>query len=109
MWFYIKRLNTVGKQDLTLKKKKPSGQPVFRSLPLTGVRHLFQKYHYHFDSLEQPRKEDKGVFFILDMEQREKIGGYELIKLYIGAKDYLIRKAVGDNGYGKVTTLVFSV
>ena len=114
MWFYIKRLNIVGKQDLTLNRKKPSGRPIFQMAPLTGVRHLFQRYHYRFDNLNQPRYESIGVnknkknkFFIFDMEQREKIGGYEKIKLYIGAKNYLIRKAKGDNGYGKVTTISF--
>ena len=108
MWFYVQRLNTVGKQELDLKKKKASGQPIFRTIPLTGVRHLFRKYHYRFDRPEQPRLEFGQKVFVLDLEQREKIGGYENIKLYVDSKDFLILKAVGDDGYGKVSTIEYS-
>ena len=108
MWFYIQRLNTAGKQELDLKKKQPSGRSVFRDNPLGGLERLFRKYHYRFDRAEQPRQEAGGNFFIFDMEQREKIGGYERIKLYVDAKDHLVRKAVGDDGYGKVSTIEFS-
>ena len=108
MWFYISRLNTVGKQELDLKKKQPSGRRVFRDNPLTGLERLFRKYHYRFDKAEQPRKEAGGTFFIFDLEQREKIGGYERIKLYVDAKDHLVKKAIGDDGYGKVSTIEFS-
>ena len=108
MWFYIQRLNTVGKQELDLKKKQPSGRSVFRDNPLGGLQRLFRKYHYRFDKAEQPRQEAGGNFFIFDLEQREKIGGYERIKLYVDAKDYLVRRAIGDDGYGKVSTIEFS-
>ena len=108
MWFYIKRINIVGKQELNLKKKQPSGRSVFRLSPLTGLQRLFKKYHYHFDTVKQPRQEEGGDFFIFSMEQREKIGGYERIKLYVDAKSYIVKMAVGDNGYGKVSTIKFS-
>ncbi len=108
MWFYVKRLNTVGKQQLDLKTKTSSGSSVFHSSPLTGVKRLFRKYHYRFDKAKQPRVEQGGNFFVLDLEQREKIGGYEKMKLYIDAKTYLIKRAVGDDGYGKTSTIEFS-
>lgn len=108
MWFYIQRLNTVGKQELDLKKKQPSGSLVFRETPLGGLGRLFRKYHYRFDKAKQPRQEAGGYFFIFSMEQREKIGGYERIRLYVDAKDYLVRKAIGDDGYGKISTVEFS-
>ncbi len=108
IWFYVQRLNTVGKQELDLKKKKSNGQPLFKTVPLTGVRHLFRKYHYRFDTPEQPRLDGGRMVFVLNLEQREKIGGYENIKLYVDAKDYLILKAIGDDGYGKVSTIEYS-
>ncbi len=107
MWVYIRRLNAVGKQDLTLKKKNESGRPIFVGTPGPGLARLFRKYHYRFDSPEQPRVVDGAKVFVLDMEQREKIGGYENIKLFIDASSYLVRKAVASDGYGKTTTMTF--
>ena len=108
MWFYIKRLNVAGKQDLTLQTKTSSGRKVFQNNPITGVKRLFQKYHYRFDSQEQPRKEGDRLCFVFDLEQREKIGGYEHLTLYVDAKTYLIYKAIGDDGYGKTAEMNFS-
>ena len=108
MWFYVQKLKTVGKQELNLKVKDANGKNIFRSNPLTGVRRLFRKYHYRFDKHEQPRQERGRTFFALELEQREKIGGYERMKLYIDASTYLIYKAEGDDGYGKVSRIEFS-
>lgn len=107
MWVYIRRLNAVGKQDLRLQKKDESGKNIFQDTAGPGVSRLFRKYHYRFDRPEQPRNEDGSSVFVLDMDQREKTGGYEKIKLYVDASSYLIRKAVASDSQGKSTTLVF--
>lgn len=108
MWFYIRRLNAVGKQELTLKKQNASGRDIFTADPQSGLKRLFRKYHYSFDTPEQPREVNGGRFFILDMEQREKIGGYERIKLFVDAESYLVKRAEAADGYGKETTITFS-
>ena len=107
MWVYIRRLNAVGKQDLRLQKKDESGKNIFQDTAGPGVSRLFRKYHYRFDKPEQPRNEDGSSFFVLDMDQREKTGGYEKIKLFVDASTYLIRKAVASDNQGKTTTLTF--
>lgn len=108
LWVFINRLKAVGKQDLRIKKKDENGRQIFLAAPRPGLERLFSKYHYIFDGTDQPREADGGTYFILDLEQREKIGGYEKIKLYVDAKTYLIRKAVATDGYGKKSTITFS-
>ena len=108
MWFYIRRLNAVGKQELTLKKKNASNRDVFTADPTNGLKRLFRKYHFYFDIPEQPRNFDDGTFFVLDMDQREKIGGYEHIRLFIDPKTYLVQRAEASDGYGKQTSIRFS-
>lgn len=108
LWVFIKRLGAVGKQDLTLKKKNESDSDIFSTTPGPGLSRLFRKYHYKFDKPQQPRKFDDGTFFVLEMEQREKIGGYETILLYIDPSNYLIRKAEATDSYGKRTVISFS-
>jgi len=107
LWVYIQRLNAAGKQDLRLQKKDESGKNIFTDAAGPGVSRLFRKYHYRFDKPEQPRSEDGTSVFVLDMEQREKTGGYEKIKLYVDSNSYLIRRAIASDGQGKTTTLVF--
>lgn len=107
LWIYIRRLSTVGKQDLKLKVKNENGQNVFLSNPEEGLSRLFRKYHYRFDTVEQPRVEDGQEYFVLDLEQREKIGGYEKIKLFVDTESYLIKKAIAWDGDGKETSIRF--
>ncbi|MBI3395764.1 MAG: outer membrane lipoprotein carrier protein LolA [Spirochaetia bacterium] len=107
LWVYIARLGAVGKQDLQLSKKNEANKDIFLKSPGAGLSRLFRKYHYKFDGQRQPRQEDGGSFFVLDMEQREKIGGYENIKLFIDSSSYLIRRAAATDGYGKKTTISF--
>jgi outer membrane lipoprotein carrier protein len=107
MWVYIRRLNAAGRQDLRIQKKDESGKNIFQDTAGPGVSRLFRKYHYRFDGADQPRKEDGVNVFVLLMDQREKTGGYQQIKLSIDAESYLIRKAVANDGQGKVTTLTF--
>lgn len=105
---FIKRLGAVGKQDLTLDRKNSSG-PIFTTNSPDGLNRLFRKYHYKFDTIEQPRSVgDATKYFVLDLDQREKIGGFEKMKLFVDSESYLIKKAVATDGRGKVTTITFS-
>lgn len=108
MWYYIRRKNIVGRQDLTIKKKNSSGQDIFVSGVVSGLKRLFKKYHYHFDTPEQPRLIDAKEQFVLSMKQRTRIGGYEKMTLYIDSKSYLVTRAAGEDGYGKKSTISFS-
>lgn len=106
LWIYIKRKDVVGKQDLTLEKKKKSGRPIFKVNSKEGLYRLFRKYHYKFDNIKQPRKGDDGKsYFVLALEQREKIGGFEHMTLYVDAKTYLIKKTIAKDSLGNQTTL----
>ncbi|MEM7181242.1 MAG: outer membrane lipoprotein carrier protein LolA [Spirochaetota bacterium] len=109
LWIYIKRKDVVGKQDLTLKKKKKSGKPIFQVSSSAGLNRLFRKYHYKFNSTKQPQKgKDGKSYFVLALEQREKIGGFEHMTLYVDAKTYLIHKTIAKDSLGNKTTLEFS-
>ena len=108
MWFYVSKLKTVGKQDLSLSKKDANGKAIFRETPATGVKRLFTKYHYRFDSLEQPKSFPFCNCFVLDLDQREKIGGYVSMKVYIDSKRYLIKKSEGIDASGSKHVITFS-
>ncbi|MGJ4718276.1 LolA family protein [Leptospira interrogans] len=109
LYIYIARLNAVGKQDLTLNKSNKSG-PIFSNFTDEGLSRIFRKYHYKFDSIEQPQTSSKDgrKYFVLNLEQREKIGGFETMLLYVDAQTYFIQKAVASDGRGKETTIEFS-
>ncbi|EMO25702.1 outer membrane lipoprotein carrier protein LolA [Leptospira interrogans serovar Bataviae str. HAI135] len=109
LYIYISRLNAVGKQDLTLNKSNKSG-PIFSNFTDEGLSRIFRKYHYKFDSIEQPQTSSKDgrKYFVLNLEQREKIGGFETMLLYVDAQTYFIQKAVASDGRGKETTIEFS-
>ncbi|MCE9499788.1 MAG: outer membrane lipoprotein carrier protein LolA [Leptospira sp.] len=109
LWIYIKRIGAVGKQDLELKKNNTSG-PIFQAGSAEGLNRLFRKYHYKFDSISQPQvsPKDGKQYFVLALEQREKVGGYENMLLYVDAESYLIKKAIAADGRGKETTIDFS-
>lgn len=108
LWVYIRSINAAGKQDLTLKTVDESKRPVFAVMPGPGLTRLFRKYHYRFDGTKQPRTEDGQSVFVLDLEQREKIGGFERMKLYIDATSYLIVRADADDGQGKQSVIRLS-
>lgn len=109
LWIYIKRIEAVGKQDLEIQKNNTSGEPIFPTNTPAGLFRIFRKYHYKFDSINQPQKlEDGKDYFVLALEQREKIGGFDYITLFIDAQDYLIRKAIGRDSRGKETKIEFA-
>ncbi|MCZ8341877.1 MAG: outer membrane lipoprotein carrier protein LolA [Leptospira sp.] len=108
LYIFIKKLGAVGKQDLSMDKKNSSG-PIFTTNSPDGLNRLFRKYHYKFDSIEQPRSLGEGStkYFVLDLDQREKIGGFEKMKLFVDSESYLIKRAVAMDGRGKETTISF--
>ena len=108
LWVYIRSINAAGKQDLTLKTIDESKRPVFAVMPGPGLSRLFRKYHYRFDGTNQPRMEDGRSVFVLDLEQREKIGGFERLKLHVDATTYLIVRADADDGQGKQSVIRLS-
>lgn len=107
LWIYISRLNIAGKQDLTLEAKDEKGKPIFSVMPGAGLNRLFRKYHYRFDSQTQPRSIDGKETYVLDLVQKEKIGGFETMVLYIDAESYLVRKSVATDGRGRKTAVSF--
>ncbi len=108
LWVYIRSINAAGKQDLTLKTVDESKRPVFAVVPGPGLSRLFRKYHYRFDGTQQPRTEDGRSVFVLDLEQREKIGGFERMKLHVDPKTFLIVRADADDGQGKQSQIRLS-
>jgi outer membrane lipoprotein carrier protein len=110
LYIFIKRLGAVGKQDLTLDKKNSSGA-IFNTNSADGLSRLFRKYHYKFDAIEQPRlmvEKDPTLYFVLELDQREKIGGYEKMRLFVDSESYLIKRAIATDGRGKETTIAFT-
>ncbi len=108
LWIYMSRLRAVGKQDLRLDTKDENGRRIFLKNPGTGLKRLFRKYHYRFDTVEQPREVEGRSYFVMDLEQREKIGGYEKIKLFVDSDSYLVRRAVATDSFGRETTITFT-
>lgn len=108
LWIYIRKLNAVGKQDLTLDLRDENNSKIFLATPGPGLERLFKKYHYRFDGVEQPRTVDGKSYFVLDMNQMVKIGGFERITLFIDSDTFLIAKAIGTDNLGKKTTVTFS-
>jgi outer membrane lipoprotein-sorting protein len=109
LWIYIKKIGAVGKQDLEISKNNTSGEPIFQANSIPGLNRIFRKYHYKFDSINQPQKlEDGKEYFVLSLEQREKIGGFENMTLYVNSNDYIVYKAIGKDARGKETILEYS-
>ncbi len=108
LWIYIRRINAAGRQSLDLDVKTRDGRDVFYKEPVSGLGRLFSRYHYRFDTVDQPKNTGDGQFFVMDLEQREKIGGYEKIQLFIDPETYLIKKATGVTQTGRESTVTFS-
>lgn len=110
LWIYIQKINAVGKQDLEIQKNNTSGEPIFQSSSPSGLNRLFRKYHYKFDTIEQPRiiGTDPKKYFVLSLEQREKIGGFENMTLFVDSETFFIKKSIGTDSRGKQTTIEFS-
>lgn len=103
MWIYMPSLNVVAEQDLN-----NAGASLFTSGTKNGLNRLFSKYHYKFDSKDQPAPESDGKkYYTLFLKQRESRSGYRSIKLWI-TEDYLIKKASGETSNGKKVEIEFT-
>lgn len=107
LWIVIGKQNIVGKQDLNLQVKDENDKPIFAVMPGRGVSHLFRKYHYKFDDIQQPKVIDGKRYYVLDLEQKVKTGGYEKMKLYVNADTYFIEKAMAEGSFETKTTIEF--
>ena len=108
LWIYLRKSRVVGVQSLKNSKVK-NDKLLYTSK--SSLKRLFRKYHYKFNSIEQPRlisKNDDRKYFVLLLEQREKVGGYEKIILYVNASNYFIQRAISYDGRGKQVTFVLS-
>ena len=102
MWIYIPSMNVVAEQDL----KSNSG--FFSSGTKSGLRRLFSKYHYKFNSKKQPEKQNDGTMkYTLFLKQKESRSGFRTLKLWI-SEDYFITRAMGTTSSGKKIDIFFT-
>jgi outer membrane lipoprotein carrier protein len=102
MWIYIPSMNVVAEQDL----RSDSG--IFVSGTKSGLNWLFAKYHYRFDSKEQPTKQDDGTKkYTLFLKQKESRSGFRKLKLWV-SEEYFIVRARGETTTGKTIDITFS-
>jgi outer membrane lipoprotein carrier protein len=103
MWIYMPSLNVVAEQDLNNENAS-----LFSSGTKSGLNRLFSKYHYKFDSKDQPSEGSDGKkYYTLYLKQRESRSGYRSIKLWV-TEDYLIKKAFGETSNGKKVEIEFT-
>ncbi|MFN3605152.1 MAG: LolA family protein [Leptonema sp. (in: bacteria)] len=107
LWIVIASQKLVGKQDLKLNVKNEENKPIFAVMPGSGIRHLFTKYHYKFDDIQQPKIINNKKYYVMDLEQKVKIGGYKNLRLFINAENYFIEKANAEGSFGIQTTIEF--
>ncbi len=102
MWIYIPALNVVAEQDLK------SDTSIFSSGTKMGLKRLFSKYHYKFDSKTQPEPQKDGTkMYTLLLNQKESRSGFRTLKLWI-SEDFFITKAMGTTSSGKKVEISFS-
>lgn len=107
LWIVIASQGLVGRQDLNLNTKDEEGKSIFSVMPGSGIKHLFTKYHYKFDDIRQPKEINNKKYYVMDLEQKVKIGGYRNIRLFISAENYLIEKAIAEGNFGVQTIIEF--
>jgi outer membrane lipoprotein-sorting protein len=102
MWIYMPSLNVVAEQSLN-----NSDASLF-SGSKSGLARLFNKFHYKFDSKDQPSVDADGKkYYTLYLKQKESRSGYKSMRLWI-SEDYLIRRALGETSSGKKVEIEFS-
>lgn len=106
LYVFVARLNAVGKQPLKTKDK--DGKSLYNAGTAEGLSNLFRRYHYRFDSPEQPRDIEGGRYFVLDLKEKEITGGYDKITLFVEPTTYLIRKMRASSPSGRTVELIFS-
>jgi len=106
MWVYIKRLNAVAVQDL---KGQDSGKGILTgTFSDAGVITLFNRYHYSFDSVEQPVIINKSRYYKLNLKEKVATGGFSEMKVYVDAETFFITKIEAEAPAGKKVTLTLS-
>lgn len=102
MWIYIPTMNVVAEQTL-----KDNGS-IFSSASDTGIKRLFEKYHFRFAGKDQPETgKDGKKMYTLVLKQKESRSGYRTIKLWI-SEDYMIYRAQGETSNSKIVDITFS-
>ena len=102
MWVYIKKLNTVGVQSLDRKKVN-----LYQGASYEGLISLFQRYHYRFNSTDQPQHVLGYKHYVLLLEEKVDSGGFHKITLYVNANTKLIRKLTALSRSGRKVELEF--
>lgn len=105
MWIYISSLNAVGVQNLDYKK---NGKSIYSTGSYTGLINLFRRYHYRFESPDQPVKTQNGTFYILDLREKVTSGGFSTMKVYVHPETYLIHKIEAQTSSKKSLVLKLS-
>lgn len=105
MWVYVERLRAVGVQDLKYKK---DGKSIYDTNSYEGLVRLFQRYHYRFDDVEQPRDVGGKKYFVLELKEKVSSGGYEKLLLYVSPETYNIEKLSAWSASGRTVDLKFS-
>ncbi|MBV6494885.1 MAG: Outer-membrane lipoprotein carrier protein [Turneriella sp.] len=106
LYVYVSRLRAVGKQPL--KDKDKDGKPLYTAGTAEGLSNLFRRYHYRFDSPEQPRMVNGVSYYVLDLKEKEITGGYDKITLFVKSDTYLIEKMNASSPSGRTVELTFS-
>ena len=102
MWIYIPSMNVVAEQDLN------ADTGIFTSGTKSGLNWLFSKYHYRFDSKDQPAEQDDGTKkYTLFLKQKESRSGFRKLKLWV-SEQYFIVRARGETTTGKTIDITFS-
>lgn len=102
MWIYISRLNAVAIQDL---KAGSSGQKPMDAMTESGILTIFNRYHYSFDSVDQPVTINHVPYYVLSLREKVASGSFSEMKLYVNAKTYFITKIEAVGTASKKVTL----
>jgi len=105
MWVYIRHLNAVAVQDLKSQDEGKSLTGVFSD---TGIITLFNRYHYSFDSVDQPVTLNNKKYYKLNLKEKVATGGFSEMKVYVDADTFFITKIEADAPAGKKVTLTLS-
>lgn len=106
MWIYVAKLRAVGIQDLQTKNK--NGTSIYDTNSYEGLVRLFERYHYRFDTPDQPQSIDGKKYFVFYLNEKTSSGGYESLRLYVSTDTYLIEEIKGYSPSGKEVSLKFS-
>lgn len=104
MWVYIASLRAVGIQNF----EKKTGNDITSANSYEGLVSLFRRYHYRFNSANQPVTENGRKYFTLKLKEKTTSGGYQDMLVFVDAQTYLIHKIEAESSTGKVVNLTLS-